>query len=166
MATMRQVVVAGGGLGGLRAVETMRREGFDGRITLLGDEEEPPYDRPPLSKEVLTGARGPETVYLRPPEKLAALDAELLLGQPVGSLSLERRTVEVGASELAFDGLIVATGTSPRTLPDLDGRPGVHTLRTLSDSIRLGEALKDARHATVIGAGFIGSEVAASARTL
>src|SRR2546421_12577387 len=123
MAPIRHVVVVGAGLGGLRAVETLRREGFDGRITLLGDEEEPPYDRPPLSKEVLTGARGPETVYLRPPEKLAALDAELLLGQPVGALSLERQAIEVGAGELAFAGLIGATGAPPRTRPDLEGRP-------------------------------------------
>src|SRR5207247_11056147 len=82
-----------------------------------------------------------------------------------GALSLERRSVEAGAAELPFDALIVATGASPRTLPELDGRPGVHTLRTLDDSIRLGEALTRARHVTVIGAGFIGSEVAASART-
>src|SRR5437879_11077916 len=122
MATMRHVVVAGGGLGGLRAVETMRREGFDGRITLLGDESEPPYDRPPLSKEVLTGARAPETVYLRPPENLAALDVELRLGEAARGLSLKRRTVAVGAAELEFDALIVAIGASPRTLRELDGR--------------------------------------------
>src|SRR5919202_1200810 len=107
MAAARNVVVIGAGLGGLRAVESLRREGFDGRITLVGEEEEPPYDRPPLSKEVLTGAR------------------------------------------------------SPRTLDDLDGRGGVHTLRTLGDSLGLRAALLEARHVTVIGAGFIGSEVAA-----
>src|SRR5438105_6793551 len=165
MAQPRHVVVVGAGLGGLRAIETLRREGFDGRITLVGDEDEPPYDRPPLSKEVLTGARAPETVYLRPPEKLAALDAELLLGQPAGALSLERRSVEVGAAELRFDALIVATGASPRTLPELDGRPGAYTLRTLSDSLRLRDVLKQAPRVVVIGAGFIGSEVAASARS-
>src|SRR5438105_13124007 len=112
MAQPRHVVVVGAGLGGLRAIETLRREGFDGRITLVGDEEEPPYDRPPLSKEVLTGARAPETVYLRPPEKLAALDVDLILGRAVGGLSLDERTIDLGASELEFDTLIVATGAS------------------------------------------------------
>ena len=164
--TPRHVVVVGAGLGGLRTVESLRREGFDGRITLVGDEEEPPYDRPPLSKEVLTGARAPETVYLRPPERLAALDIDLIVGRQVGALSLDERTIELGASELEFDALVIATGASPRTLDELDGRGGVHTLRTLADSIRLGAALREAGRVTVVGAGFIGSEVAASARSL
>jgi NADPH-dependent 2,4-dienoyl-CoA reductase/sulfur reductase-like enzyme len=164
MTPPRHVVVVGAGLGGLRTVENLRRERFDGRITLVGEEEEPPYDRPPLSKEVLTGARAPESVYLRPPERLAALDAELILGQAAGALSLDERTIELGASELEFDALVIATGASPRMLDDLDGRAGVHTLRTLGDSTRLATALRQARQATVIGAGFIGSEVAASAR--
>jgi NADPH-dependent 2,4-dienoyl-CoA reductase/sulfur reductase-like enzyme len=163
---LRHVLVVGAGLGGLRAVEGLRREGFDGRITLVGEEREPPYDRPPLSKEVLTGGRAPETTYLRPAQKLAELDVELLLGQPAGALDLERRSVELGAIELRFDALVIATGATPRTLPQLDGRDGVFTLRTLGDSVRLAEALRSSRQVAVIGAGFIGSEVAASARSL
>jgi len=164
---LRQVVVVGGGLGGLRVVEALRREGFAGRVRLVGEEEMSPYDRPPLSKEILRGERAPETAYLRSPEKLAELDAELLLGRPARALDLARRRVElVDSASVGFDALIIATGAAPRTLPELDGLPGVYTLRTLADSLRLKDALGRARHVTVVGAGFIGSEVAASARKL
>jgi NADPH-dependent 2,4-dienoyl-CoA reductase/sulfur reductase-like enzyme len=161
-----QIVVVGAGLAGLRAVETLRREGYERRVVLVGDETEPPYDRPPLSKEVLLGTRAPETIYLRPPERLDELGVELVLGRPAHDLDLEAGRIGVGDETLSFDGLIVATGASPRTLPLLEGRPHVHTLRTLEDALRLRAAMEQARHVTVVGAGFIGSEVAASARGL
>jgi NADPH-dependent 2,4-dienoyl-CoA reductase/sulfur reductase-like enzyme len=146
-------------------VETLRREGFDGRVTLVGDEDEPPYDRPPLSKDVLTGSREPDTVYLRTPQKLDELDVELVLGTRVDALDLTARTVSAGGAAIAFDGLILATGATPRRLQVLDAHPGVHTLRTLDDALRLRNAFGSARHVTVVGAGFIGSEVASSARS-
>jgi NADPH-dependent 2,4-dienoyl-CoA reductase/sulfur reductase-like enzyme len=162
---LREIVVVGAGLGGLRSVEALRREGFEGRITLVGEEPEAPYDRPPLSKDVLLGTRAPETLFFRTPEKLAKLDVELILDQPAGGLDLAARSIEVGASSLRFDGLILATGATPRTLPDLEGKPGVHTLRTMGDATGLAAAFDTARHVTIVGAGFIGSEVAASARS-
>jgi NADPH-dependent 2,4-dienoyl-CoA reductase/sulfur reductase-like enzyme len=160
----RRIVVAGAGLAGLRAVENLRREGFDGRITLVGDEPDPPYDRPPLSKEILVGTREPDTLVFRPPEKLAELGVEVILGSAAGVLDLEERTVDVEGTPLPFDGLILATGAGARTLTHLDGKPGVRTLRTLRDSLALRDELAHARRLVVVGAGFIGSEAAASAR--
>src|SRR5439155_10106224 len=101
---------------------------------------------------------------LRTPEKLAELDLDLRLGERATSLDLAESSVEAGGRRLHFDGVILATGATPRMLPTFAGRPGVHTLRTLGDSLRLRDAFAEARHVTVIGAGFIGSEVAASAR--
>src|SRR5207244_5841100 len=114
---LRQIVVVGAGLAGLRAAESLRREGYDGRITLVGEETEPPYDRPPLSKDVLVGTRAPETTYLRTPEKLAELDLDLRLGERATSLDLAERSVEAGGRRLHYDGVILATGATPRMLP-------------------------------------------------
>jgi NADPH-dependent 2,4-dienoyl-CoA reductase/sulfur reductase-like enzyme len=163
---IRHVVVVGGGLGGLRSVEALRREGFSGRITLVGDEPEPPYDRPPLSKDVLVGVRAPETTYFRSLERLAELGIDLMLDQPASRLDLKERRLQIGTTSLRFDGLILATGASPRTLPGLEGRKGVFTLRTLGDAVRLKKAFEGAQHVTIVGAGFIGAEVASSARIL
>jgi NADPH-dependent 2,4-dienoyl-CoA reductase/sulfur reductase-like enzyme len=157
------VVVVGAGLAGLRAAETLRGEGYDGRLTLVGAESEPPYDRPSLSKDVLVGARSADT-YLRDSEKLASLGLDLRLGQAAREVDLRRRSIVVGDAELPFEGLVVATGARPRTLPVLAGRPGVFTLRTVEHARGLRAALTSARNVIVVGAGFIGSEVAASAR--
>ncbi len=161
-----KVVVAGAGLAGLRAAEALRREGFEGRITIVGDEEVPPYDRPPLSKDVLRGTREPESVYLRSADKLAELELDLLTGTPVHDLDVDRKTIGAGDGELAFDRLIVATGATPRTLPSLEGNRDVLTLRTLDDAVAIAARLRPATRVVVVGAGFIGSEVAASARQL
>jgi NADPH-dependent 2,4-dienoyl-CoA reductase/sulfur reductase-like enzyme len=159
---MDSIVVVGASLGGLRAVEGIRREGFEGRLTLIGDELHRPYDRPPLSKEFLRGELGVERLALRK-NPYEALDVDLRLGVPAVSLDLGTRDVELGTGErLAFDGLVVATGARPRVLPGLEGKRGVHVLRTLDHAVSLADDLRAAKQVVVIGAGFIGLETAAS----
>jgi NADPH-dependent 2,4-dienoyl-CoA reductase/sulfur reductase-like enzyme len=111
---MRRVVVVGASLAGLRAVEAARAAGFDGDLVLVGDEPHLPYDRPPLSKEVLTGARSADGTGFRTVEQLAQLQVELRLGERATALDVPRSRVLVGADELPFDGLVIATGTSGR----------------------------------------------------
>lgn len=162
---MKTVVVVGAGLAGLRAAETLRDEGFDGRIVLAGAEFELPYDRPPLSKDVLTGESTPESATLRDAEHFDELAIELLPGSPASSLDLAARSVTVGERELDFDGLILATGAAARRLPAAAGLAGVHVLRSLDDARAISRALDASPRVVVIGAGFIGGEVAAGARS-
>ncbi|MDL5155834.1 NAD(P)/FAD-dependent oxidoreductase [Actinomycetospora termitidis] len=164
---MADLVVVGASLAGLRAVEAVRNDGWSGSIALVGSEEHLPYDRPPLSKEHLADDEPGDLTY-REREKLAELDVELVLGAPAEALDLEGRTLTVGGRDLSWSGLVVATGAHARTLPasvcDPDLR-GVVTLRTLDDSRHLRDLLRDGTpRVTVIGAGFIGSEIAAVAR--
>lgn len=156
------VAVVGASLAGLRTVEGLRRAGFGGPITLVGDEQHLPYTRPPLSKQVLAGTWEPERVWLRPAAKLAELDVDLRLGVRAESVDVEAHVVELTDGPLRYDSLVVATGASPRRLPgdDLDG---VHVLRRLDDAVALRDALVEARRLVVVGAGFIGCEVAATA---
>ena len=159
------VVIVGASLGGLRTASTLRRLGFDGRITLAGDEVHLPYDRPPLSKEVLTGEKQPGDAVFRTPEFFDEQRIELRLGSPAVGLDGDARTVTLGSGErLRYDAAVIATGARPRRLPGVGAVPGVHVMRTLDDSIAIRSALETARHLVVVGAGFIGSEVAASAR--
>jgi 3-phenylpropionate/trans-cinnamate dioxygenase ferredoxin reductase component len=163
---MDSIVVVGASLGGLRVVEGIRREGFSGRLTLVGDEAHLPYDRPPLSKEFLRGEVAAERLALRkkPYEELAL---ELRLGCGAASLDAGAREVVLSSGErVSFDGLVVATGARPRVLPGLEGKRGVHLLRTLDDASALAGDLRAAKRVVVIGAGFIGLEVAASCRAL
>ena len=163
MSALRSIVVVGASLAGVRAAETLRREGFDGDLTILGEERCAPYDRPPLSKEILAGEMGPDDATL---PVAADLDAEWRLGDPATSLDAERRVVRTaGGDELAYDGLVVATGSEPRRVPGLeaDGRR-VLELRTIEDSLRLRDLLGTASELLIVGAGFIGVEVAAAAR--
>ncbi len=163
---MQHVVVVGAGLAGLRAVEALRGGEYSGRITVVGEEEHRPYDRPPLSKKILAGDWGPERAFLRKPDQYDELDAEWLLGRRATALDRATRTLTLGDGEsLRYDGLVLALGAVPRRLPLDADLEGVFTLRTLDDSLALGRAL-DARPArvVVIGAGFIGAEVAATAR--
>ncbi len=156
-----RAVVVGASLAGLRAAEGLRRAGHDGPLTLVGAEQERPYERPPLSKQLLTGKITPASVAL--PED-QDLDAEWLLGTSAVALDLERRRVVLGGGEdLPFDRLVVATGAHPRTLPGFEPDTGVHYLRTLDDAVALRDDLFGSSRAVVIGAGFIGLEVAASA---
>jgi len=162
---MREAItVIGASLAGLRAVETLRSDGFDGRITLVGDEPHHPYDRPPLSKQVLAGDWEPDRIHLAAPDRLADLRVDLRLGQRATGLDLEAHTVEVDGVTEGFDGLLIATGARCRTLPGTGHLAGVHTLRTLDDCLAIRAALEAApRRLVVVGAGFIGSEVASVA---
>ncbi len=162
------IVVVGASLAGLRAAETLRAEGHAGPVVVIGAEHHLPYDRPPLSKQFLAGTWGLDRVLLRPPEKITALELDLRLGHSAGSLDVEGHTLELDdGSTVHFDGLVLATGAHPRPLPHTTPRPGMHMLRTLEDSIALGDATRvpEAR-VVVVGAGFIGSEVAATCRGL
>lgn len=158
---MDHIVVAGAGLAGLRAAETLRRRGFVGELIVVGDEPHRPYDRPPLSKQYLAGTWDMERVWLRMEDNL---EMDLRLGTAAVGLDVEARQVTLaGGDELTYDGLVIATGASPRGLP---GFEGAVMLRTLDDAHRLQRHLKPGGRIAVIGAGFIGSEVAATAREL
>ena len=162
-----RIVVVGGSLAGLRAAETLRGEGHAGPITVVEAEDAPPYDRPPLSKQVLVGEWDGDRVALA-----AGADDSLELtwrrGRRATALDLEARTVALDDGEaLAYDGLVLATGASPRWLPGAKGLAGVHVLRTLDDALALrAVAARDGARVVVIGAGFIGAEVAASCRSV
>jgi len=160
-----EIVVVGASLAGLRAAEDLRRLGFDGRLTVVGDEPHQPYDRPPLSKQVLAGDWEPDKIELPVTGGIESLDLEWRLGVRATALDASARTVTLeDGYELSFDGLVVATGATPRTLPHGD-LPGIHTLRTLDDCLAIRAAL-DATpgRVVVVGAGFIGAEVAATCR--
>jgi 3-phenylpropionate/trans-cinnamate dioxygenase ferredoxin reductase subunit len=159
-------LIAGAGLAGAKAAETLRKEGFDGPLVLLGDERERPYERPPLSKGYLLGTAERETAYVHPPEWYAEHEVELRLGQAVTALDPAAHEVTLAdGSRLGYAKLLLTTGSTPRPLPvpgaDLDG---VHYLRRLADSDRLKEVFRSGSRVVVIGAGWIGLETAAAAR--
>jgi NADPH-dependent 2,4-dienoyl-CoA reductase/sulfur reductase-like enzyme len=158
------VVVVGASLAGLRAAEALRREGYDGPLVVVGDEPHPPYDRPPLSKQVLIGKIGPEATALA---VSADLDVEWRFGTRVEALDLDGRRLSLaGGDELPFDGLVIATGSAPRRLPSVLDPFGAPVLRTLDDAVALRAAFAEgAGRVVVVGAGVIGLEVASSART-
>ncbi|MFC8142103.1 NAD(P)/FAD-dependent oxidoreductase [Streptomyces paradoxus] len=161
---MRRVAVVGASAAGLAAAETLRRAGFDGTLTLVGDEPHAPYDRPPLSKQFLSGQWTPGRLALRTPADLDALGLDLRLGTAATQLDLTGRTVWLAdGSRVPYDGLIVATGVRPRRLP---GDEGAHVLRTLDDALALRDRLKPGCRLAVVGAGFLGAEAAAVARRL
>ncbi len=163
---MDHVVVVGASLAGLRACESLRQEGFEGGITLVGAETEIPYDRPPLSKKVLAGEWEPERIRLRKPDDFASLELSLRLGVRATALDTAARTLTLDDSTtLRYQGLVIATGATPRRLPGQPPLEGIVELRTLADSLALRDRLADGTaHVIVIGAGFIGLEVAATAR--
>lgn len=164
--TARSVVIAGAGLAGARAAETLRTEGFDGRLVLIGDEPVAPYERPALSKEFLAGTRGEESLLLRNPGYWETRGIELLLSRRVVSVEPGRCLIRTSrGEELDFDQLVVATGARPRRLPQ-DVPDGVHELRTLADARVLREQLAPGVRLLVIGGGFVGAEVASTARSL
>lgn len=168
MASLRRIVIAGAGMAGCYAAETLRKEGFDGAITLVGAERHLPYDRPPLSKGFLRGEKPADAVLFHHASYYDELRIDRRLGSRLVALRASAHEVELDTGAcLPFDKLLIATGGEPRRVPvpgaDL---PGVHYLRTLDDSSRIGDELRRRPHIVVVGAGFIGAEVAASARIL
>ncbi|MEU6988184.1 FAD-dependent oxidoreductase [Streptomyces sp. NPDC046324] len=163
-------VIVGGGLAGAKAAETLRSEGFTGRVILIGDERDHPYERPPLSKGYLTGKEARENVFVHEPAWYARAEVELHLGQPVTVVDREARTVRLGdGTTIRYDRLLLATGSEPRRL-DIPGTglAGVHHLRRLAHADRLRHVLaslgRDNGHLVIAGGGWIGLEVAAAAR--
>lgn len=161
---MRDVVVVGGSIAGFSAAEALRSSGFEGTIRIISDEPVRTYERPPLSKAVLAG-EDESTV-----EWNAAhgddLQLEWLLGERAAALDTERRTVSLGSGDdLGYDGLVIASGASPRRLPGQPELAGMHLLRSLDDALGLRSDLDaGAERVVVVGAGFIGAEVAATCR--
>jgi NADPH-dependent 2,4-dienoyl-CoA reductase/sulfur reductase-like enzyme len=165
MTTSPGIVIVGGGLAAARTAEQLRRAEYPGAITIVGDEEHLPYDRPPLSKDVLRGVV--DDVLLKPAEFYADNDITLRLGSAATALDTDARTVTLANGEVVdYDDLVIATGLLPKRIPSLLDLDGVRVLRTLDESLALREHAGSVRRAVVIGAGFIGCEVAASLRTL
>jgi 3-phenylpropionate/trans-cinnamate dioxygenase ferredoxin reductase subunit len=166
MAAVKTFVIAGAGLAGAKAAETLRKEGFEGRVVLIGTEPERPYERPPLSKEYLRGEAGREQIYVHPHDYYAEHDIELRIGTAVRRVDPAAREVMLDGDEcLRYDRLLLATGAEPHRLEIPGARlPGIYELRTVADSDRLGERLDAGGRMVVVGAGWIGCEVAASAR--
>ncbi|MGV0097108.1 NAD(P)/FAD-dependent oxidoreductase [Streptomyces californicus] len=163
-------VIVGAGLAGAKAAETLRAEGFTGRVILIGDERDHPYERPPLSKGYLEGKAERDSVFTHERPWYAGADVELHLGQPVTALGRYARTVQLGdGTVIHYDKLLLATGSEPRRL-DIPGTDlaGVHHLRRLAHADRLRNVLaalgRDNGHLVIAGAGWIGLEVAAAAR--
>ncbi|MDQ7907455.1 FAD/NAD(P)-binding oxidoreductase [Phytohabitans sp. ZYX-F-186] len=166
MADPRHVLVVGGSAAGLSTAEALRRFGFDGALTVLEAEPGPPYDRPPLSKQVLDGSWAPERAALFPAGRLARIGFRHLTGVRAVALDRRRRVVRTDvAGDITYDELVIATGAAPRRLAG-DRLPGVHVLRTMTDALRLRDDLLGGGRLLVVGAGFVGLEVAASARRL
>ena len=160
------IAVVGASLAGLSAARALRNQCYDGRIVVIGDERHLPYDRPPLSKDFLAGTASLDDIALST-EDDEALQLEWRLGTTaVGLNHLSRSVLLRDGSEIRADGVVLATGARARLLPGSDGLEGVHVLRSLDDAIALREELATAERLVVIGAGFIGAEVASTARGL
>ncbi|MEU8749480.1 NAD(P)/FAD-dependent oxidoreductase [Streptomyces chartreusis] len=162
---MRTVAVVGASLAGLSAARSLRKQGYDGRLVVIGDELHRPYDRPPLSKEFLAGTLGEPELALESDDE--NLRAEWLLGTRAVALDHAERTLLLAdGRQVRADGFVIATGAAARTLPGSAGLAGVHTLRTLDDARTLRDELALGGRLVVIGGGFIGAEVASTARAL
>ncbi|MFC8248025.1 NAD(P)/FAD-dependent oxidoreductase [Streptomyces chartreusis] len=162
---MRTVAVVGASLAGLSAARSLRKQGYNGRLVVIGDELHRPYDRPPLSKEFLAGTLGEPELALETDDE--DLRAEWLLGTRAVALDHAERTLRLAdGRQVRADGFVIATGAAARTLPGSAGLAGVHTLRTLDDARALRDELALGGRLVVIGGGFIGAEVASTARAL
>jgi 3-phenylpropionate/trans-cinnamate dioxygenase ferredoxin reductase subunit len=160
------MVIVGAGLAGAKAAETLRREGFSGRIVLIGDEDQRPYERPPLSKEYLQGRADRASVFVHPHDWYDQHNVELRTGVPATAIDRDAQEVVLADGDrFAYRKLLLATGSSPRKLavPGTDFH-GVHYLRTLTDTDRIGAALHASSRTVIVGGGWIGLEVAAAAR--
>lgn len=163
---MNRVVIVGASAGGLTTAEGLRHRGFEGTITLVGAEQIAPYDRPPLSKQFMTGEWPAERLDLRTTSQMDELHLDFRLGcSAITARPAERLVVLDDGEAIGFDDLVVATGVSPRRLAGLDEVEGVHVLRTLQQATVLRDRLKPGRRLVVVGAGFLGAEVADAARS-
>ncbi len=162
--TLQTLVIVGAGLAGAKAAETLRDEGFAGRLVLVGDEAELPYERPPLSKQYLTGEAERDSAHVHPREFYAERDVERLTATATELDAVEHRVALSDGRLLPYDRLLIATGASPRR-PPIPGIEHARTLRTLPDADALRAAFTEGSTVAVIGAGWIGCEVAAAART-
>jgi NADPH-dependent 2,4-dienoyl-CoA reductase/sulfur reductase-like enzyme len=158
------VVIAGASAAGLAVAEELRRAGYAERIALIGEEAAPPYDRPPLSKQLLAGTMPEQRLRLRSDAELDDLDVELYLGAAAQSVDVDARLVMFGEGyALPYDELVIATGVRPRTLRGQPAVRGIHVLRTVEDAAALRTAISTGTRLAIVGAGFLGTEVAATA---
>ncbi len=162
------MVIVGGGLAAIRTAEQLRKSDYTGPVTIVGEEQHLPYDRPPLSKDVLQdSAKGLTDLALKPEEFYADSDITLRLGSAARSLDIAARTVTLADGEmLEYDDLVIATGLVPKRIPSFPDLDGIRVLRTFDEASELREHAGSARRAVIVGAGFIGCEVAASLRRL
>jgi 3-phenylpropionate/trans-cinnamate dioxygenase ferredoxin reductase component len=167
MAGVKSVVIVGGGLAGANAAFALRERGFEGSITIVGDERQLPYERPPMSKQYLRDEKTLEQTYVKPAEQYAENDITLVAGRRVAAIEPSLKVVLDDGSALRADAIVLATGSAPRPLeiPGAD-LAGVHYLRNVEDADRIRVAAMDAASIVVIGGGWIGTEVAASLRQL
>ena len=162
-----EIVIVGGGLAAQRCAETLRRSGHDGALRIVCGEPHVPYDRPPLSKELLAAERAGDTLRFRPDAWYAEREVDLLLGEPAVGLDAAARRVRLAdGTTVPYDRLVIATGAAARRLPAFDGLPNALVLRDLDDAIALSDRLRAGSRLAIVGGGFIGLEVAATARRL
>ena len=163
MSTSGGIVIVGGGLAAARTAEQLRRSEYSGPVTIVSDEDHLPYDRPPLSKEVLRAET--DDVTLKPAEFYDEHDITMLLGKAARTVDTDAKTVTLAdGSSIDYDELIIATGLVPKRIASFPDLPGIHVLRSFDESLKLRSEAGSARNAVVVGAGFIGCEVAASLR--
>lgn len=159
--TRERIVVVGASIGGLTVAETLRQEGYEGELVVFGDERHLPYTRPPLSKQILSGEWQPEEAHIRTPQELAAAGIAIRTETPATGLDVRARVLHTADGPLAFDELVIATGTHPRSHPAL---PHALTLRTVDDALELRARLRESRRVAIVGSGILGSEIASAAR--
>jgi 3-phenylpropionate/trans-cinnamate dioxygenase ferredoxin reductase subunit len=160
------ILIVGAGLAGARCAEVLRAGGYDGRILVAGEEPHPPYERPALSKELLAGSRAASDLALREPGFWTARLIDLRLGARIDAIDLRARRALLGRSSIRWKRLVLATGVRARRIPGLDGMAGIHHLRTLDEAEALRDALAPGARLAIVGAGFVGLEVASSAQAL
>ncbi|MEA2170768.1 MAG: hypothetical protein QOF76_4068 [Solirubrobacteraceae bacterium] len=160
---MDHVVIVGGGLAGHRALQALRE--FEGKVTLVSGEEHKPYDRPPLSKQVLLGDMEADDLFFKVSDLEEGIDIEWKLGSAASALDTDKQVVTLeNDEEVPYDGLVIATGRRARPWPDLPELDGFHTLRDIDDTLAFKQEALERDHVVIVGAGFIGCEVAASLR--
>lgn len=167
MKSPSRILIVGSGIAGVTVAHELRRHGYAGAITLIGEEQVDPYDRPPLSKQILSGAWAPSAATIATVESLNDLDVELFMGTAAASLDIKRRAVMLNTGrEVRAEEVVIATGSHAFVPPGVELGPEVVALRTIDDSLVLADRLRDSRQLAVVGAGLLGLEVAATAHVL